>query len=160
MAISYRKGNCCKCESFKEVLIVKRLPHGNYCSRHNTERLRQQKRERIEQSELGGLPSKKDADSESSLFKAIWASRTRVSFVSGEPLGNTLRTLFMAHVIPKRERAYPKFKLYDKNIVLLTWDEHNMWDNWDREKLKKKPEWDKMFELEAELLKEYEEAYG
>lgn len=101
------------------------------------------------------------ASGEAKLFKEIWDDlepEERVSFVSGIPLGNQheMRAHYFAHVIGKG-RA-PRFRLYKKNIALLTIEEHKLWDT-ARWKIKENPHllemWDKMFKLEEELIAEY-----
>ena len=85
------------------------------------------------------------------LFKAMAASEPNVSFISGERIkeigpGNC------AHVLSKG--GYPGFRLYTKNIVFLTYDEHRQWDA-GRHEIKDDPRWKKMYDLELELKQEY-----
>ena len=64
-----------------------------------------------------------------------------------------------AHVLPKGQFRY--FKYYPKNIVVLTLDQHTLFDNFIGEKFKIRekeyPEenWDKLFNLVIELQQEY-----
>lgn len=101
------------------------------------------------------------ASGEGQMFKEIWEAlepEERVSFVSGRPLGNCheMRTFFFAHVLGKGR--CPEFRLYKKNIALLTFEEHKLWDL-GRWRIKENPHllemWDKMFKLEEELIAEY-----
>jgi len=62
------------------------------------------------------------------------------------------------HVLPKAQNKYPKLKLEKQNIVLAC--DHNG-DNchykWDFERYKtiNRPEWEKIYELEASLKEQY-----
>lgn len=95
------------------------------------------------------------ATGEGNLFEWIWNERKHVSFINGEPLGNEACSFMFMHVLSKAQNKYPLFKLYPKNIVLGTWEQHDMWDKGLRSDLKDLPEWKKMFDLESELKKEY-----
>lgn len=71
-----------------------------------------------------------------------------------------------AHILPKAKNKFPWFKYYWKNIVLLTLDEHRIFDfaN-DGQKYvyitklsaMDKIRWSQLYELEAELKLEYQE---
>ncbi len=76
------------------------------------------------------------------------------SFISGEPI-HEFHVRNFAHILPKGQNKYPLFKLYEKNIVLIDYEEHYLWDNGLRSELERLPEWNKMFELESELKEEY-----
>lgn len=99
---------------------------------------------------------KKEATGEAVLFKQLVATRPHRSFISGVKINEFYSYSFL-HVIPKAQNKYPNFKLYAKNIVFGTKEEHDLWDKGLKSELKKKPEWDKMFKLEAELIDEYKE---
>jgi hypothetical protein len=101
---------------------------------------------------------------EAALFEAIWSTRKHVSFISNQPLdmyrGTDLWYNLFAHVLEKAQNRYPKFKLYDKNIVLLTPREHDLYDKGTAEQRAKYAEetgadWNKLFELRKELIEEY-----
>lgn len=96
---------------------------------------------------------KKKVTGEGALFKAIWETRPHKSFVSGEDLGKDGYPWMFAHVLPKKK--YPDFRLLDRNIVLLTQEEHHEWDNGLRAELSMDRKWDKMFDLERQLIEEY-----
>jgi len=98
----------------------------------------------------------RQATGEMSLFESIAEKREWVDFVTGEKLWKLTPTQFL-HVLPKALNKYPLFKLYEKNIVLGSDDTHFKWDNAPRSELRKDPRWNKMFELEEELKKEYAE---
>ncbi len=61
---------------------------------------------------------------------------------------------WFSHILGKQ--AYPGFRKNKKNIILKTPDEHDDWGN-RRHKLKDKPEWKWIFDLEQELKREYYE---
>ncbi len=93
------------------------------------------------------------------MFESIWASRAHISFLNGKPLGDDAYAWFFAHVLRKAKGHYPKFKLYDKNIILLTRSQHEEFDNNVRTPeflIAKDPRWQKVFDLRDALLKEYE----
>lgn len=101
------------------------------------------------------------ATGEAILFIEIWDGLEpdeRVSFVSGHCLEDQheMRTFYFAHVLGKGN--YPKFRLNKKNIVLLNFHEHKLWDT-ARFKIRENPHlmkmWEKMFKLEEELIAEY-----
>ena len=101
------------------------------------------------------------ATGEAILFKEIWDElepEERVSFVTGGNLEDRyeMRSFYFAHVLSKK--SYPEFRLYKKNIVLLTLKQHKLWDA-GRHKIKEDPQmmrfWQKMFDLEEELKIEY-----
>jgi hypothetical protein len=102
---------------------------------------------------------------EKDVFLEIWEERERVSFVTGVELSQYEETdLFpnlFAHVLSKKQ--YPKFRLNKKNIVLLTPDEHYLYDQGtiaDRQVYANtcapyKCDWIKLLTLQIELKLEY-----
>ncbi len=100
---------------------------------------------------------------ESEMYEKIWNSRDRVSFLSGKPLvseGSVFWHNQFAHILAKGKAKYPKFKLYSKNIILLTPEEHNLLDfcsSDDREKYghRNNCDWNKVYNLQDELKNEY-----
>lgn len=134
--MKYRKGHCFKCNH--EAIIVKRLPSGNLCKKHNDQRLK-------------GKKNPKDEPGELALFISIWQTRPHVSFVSGLALTNfDIRCFF--HILPKG--SYRRYKLNENNIILTTPEEHHKWHN-DRGSLRNIPEWEKVFNLYDELRETY-----
>lgn len=147
--MQYRK-DLCTCHS-EYRYIVKRLPGRKYCMEGNKERL---KEKRVE---------KKKSTGEKDLFGEIWEKREKVSFLSGYPLMEFAYSPFFlncfAHVLAKGR--YPKFRLKETNIILLTPDEHYMFDFGTVAQRKKYAEkmncdWMKVYGLKDELLEEYE----
>ena len=103
------------------------------------------------------------------MYDKIWEEREPVSFLSGRSLGVSKGSNFwfniFAHVLAKGKAKYPKFKLYSKNLILLTPEEHNLLDfcsKADREAYAKRNncDWKIVYDLMEELKKEYKELYG
>ena len=106
----------------------------------------------------------KKATGEKVLFETIWATRPHYSFISGIALDDPPKVHYFAHIIPKG--LYPKFKLLDRNIVLLSEVEHHLFD-FGSEKQREDyvifmllnhrivVDWDKLFKLVEELKQEY-----
>jgi len=62
------------------------------------------------------------------LFREIWNTRQRVSFLSGLPI-RFFDVKNFAHVLPKGQNKFPKYKLKKENIILLTDMEHHLLDH-------------------------------
>ena len=93
-------------------------------------------------------------------FFHIAETRPHRSYLTGDPIGPDLQSWNFAHVLPKRRNAYPGFKTYVKNIVLLSKDEHDIWDTRRHAiNLDDKPKWKKLIELERELKIEYRKIF-
>lgn len=107
---------------------------------------------------LKRTPIKKNfkATGEKEVFEEIAIEMEWTDFVTGEKLWQLTPTQFI-HVLPKALNKYPLFKLYKKNIVLGSNETHFKWDKVPRSELRKDPQFDKLFELEAELKEEYAE---
>lgn len=90
--------------------------------------------------------------SEVELGKSLYISRAKRSEVSGNPLGDDYDHVFASHILAKG--PYPKFRLYYKNIVLMTYIEHHQWE-FEQYKIKDKPEWQWVFQLKDLLKQEY-----
>lgn len=82
------------------------------------------------------------------MFVAIWNSRPHVCEVSGERIKDFNVSCFM-HILSKK--AYPKFRLYDKNILLVTPEVHHRYDCGARSA----PEFEKVRELHDNLINQY-----
>lgn len=147
--MNLRYGSCCRCTAVGNI-IVKTLPsEGSLCSQCNEKRLRLGKE--VKRSSI--VKKKEKPTGESVMFETIWNTRSRVSFITGLPLGMEARSFFFAHVLPKS--TYPDYRLLIENVVLLTFDEHNNWDQRGRGVLRDDPRWNKMFELERKLKEQY-----
>ena len=102
---------------------------------------------------------------ELALFQSIWATRPHVSFLSGIPIEHFNVSNF-AHCLPKAQNKYPQFKLFDKNIILLTETEHFLYDNGTMDSRARYQQemiemgydcdWRRVYDFAAELKKEYE----
>jgi hypothetical protein len=94
------------------------------------------------------------------IFKEIWDEKkdkdgNRHSEVSNIPLhyffGPRMFFVF-SHILAKG--PYPGFRHYKKNIVLMTWNEHQLWE-FHTHKIKDDPKWKWVFDLKDELKQEY-----
>ncbi len=153
-------GVCSECTDGKEKRLAKRKPP--LCGYHYAvaQRKKSVEKNKDKPKKVSTYKYKREPTGEPPIMKSIWESTTeRRSFVSGKPI-YVFNVRNMAHVLPKAQNKYPKFKLYPKNIVLLSFEEHDSWDNGIREELRLLPEWNKMFELEEELLLEYKILHG
>lgn len=96
--------------------------------------------------------------SESELFLKIWIDSNQKCFVCTKNIYYPIASNFM-HILPKALNKYPKFKLYEKNVVLACHDNqsscHFSWDKLPRSELTQQ-KWEKVFKLESELKKEYQ----
>lgn len=108
--------------------------------------------------------SKKKVTGEAVVFDMIREERENISFISG--IGVPCIAHNFSHCLSKAENRYPKFKLYKKNIVLLSEQEHKLYDEGTEEQreeyavfMKKKynvfVDWNKLYILAAELKEEY-----
>jgi len=121
-------------------------------------------------------PIKLSEMAESTMFKVIWTTLPRRSFVSDQWLrifeGTPFFFNMFAHVLPKAQNKFPYFRFYLRNIVLLSPDEHFLWDNGTEEARisyaldvedktggKKTVDWNKLKDLEADLRKEYQKYF-
>lgn len=154
-------GICSMCDDGKEKRLAKRKPP--LCGYHYTVEQRKKSAEKnkdkpkkvYKQLKRTPLSYKRKPTGELELFKIMWENmKEHKSFINGEPI-YTFNVRNFAHVLAKAKNKFPKFKLYEDCIKLLTFDQHDKWDNGSREDLRKLPEWDKMFKLEAELIEEY-----
>jgi hypothetical protein len=103
---------------------------------------------------------KKKATGEGEFLDSILESREHTSFISGLPIEGGRPNC--AHVLPKG--AYPELKYDPENIVLLTWKEHQLFDqgteqdrnNYHIRMLAQGCEvnWQKLYELKEQLFHE------
>ena len=107
-------------------------------------------------------PKRKKKSGEAELFEKIWASRPHVSEVSGEPLpdkgvdfypnGTDKWYGYFSHVLSKG--AFPGFRLKEENVILMTPQEHDMWEG-AKKSLCTGPEWDFVWERFEQLEEDY-----
>jgi hypothetical protein len=89
---------------------------------------------------------------EVSLGEKLFYSRGQRSEISGKFLGHDYSHVFASHLHTKA--AMPALRLVSKNIVLMTFEEHQMWE-FERHKLYNLPEWEWVFKLFALLKQDY-----
>ena len=104
---------------------------------------------------------------EGALFTSIIGTRRNYSFLSGlniVEIDNTIDHNNCHHVLNKKD--YPDFRLYDRNIILITREEHDLIHAGTKEKIEnyvkkvmelygKTVHWDKLEALKKELVNEY-----
>jgi hypothetical protein len=56
-------------------------------------------------------------------FLHIWSKKPHKSEISGEYLGSEALSTYFHHILPKGK--YPEAMFDEKNIILLTWEEHD-----------------------------------
>lgn len=112
----------------------------------------------------------------SMLFRQVWMASNKRSLVTGLFLRGYLNTELwpncFAHVLAKGQNRYPYFRFYAKNIALLTPGEHALYDNGTEEARinysldveertggKSTADWQKLYDLRDELLKEYDKYF-
>ena len=83
------------------------------------------------------------------MFWHIWANQPHYSLISGQPLGRIAKAHYFAHVLSRA--AYPNYKFYPGNIILMTMEEHHIYDR-QTDKARRDPQYDWLF-LYAEHLK-------
>ena len=153
-------GICSMCDDGKEKRLAKRRPP--LCGYHYASEQRKKSAEKNKDKpkkvytiKKTPLSYKRKPTGELELFKFMWDNmKEHKSFINGEHIYK-FNVRNFAHVLAKAQNKFPKFKLYEDCVKLLTFEQHDKWDNGSREDLRKLPEWDKMFKLEAELIEEY-----
>lgn len=84
--------------------------------------------------------------------RLLFQQRHKRSEVSGIFLGEQYDHVFCSHVLSKG--AYPRLRLYPKNIILMTYIEHHQWE-FEQHKIKDDPDWRWIFQLQQLLIQEY-----
>lgn len=145
---------CTECNTGKPVIIhfskgVHSPNPTHLCKRHNE--VRKGKESAPKFRALSPKPT-----GELALFTSIWHTRKHESFISGKKL-HEFNVSFFAHVLSKKQ--HPKLRLFDRNIVLLTPEEHTLYDQGTedlREKYAQRTgaDWSKLYKLKEELLNE------
>lgn len=104
---------------------------------------------------------------ERAFFDAIWSDREHFSWLSNLPLdkykNSSLYVNMFAHILPKG--GYGKWRLKDKNIILLTPEEHRLFDQGTEEERQEyeymmqqigRPcRWEELYELVKEYKNDY-----
>jgi hypothetical protein len=93
------------------------------------------------------------------LGQKVFKLRCGRSEITGNPLTyeNIYCHVWCSHVLAKG--PYPKFRLYSKNIVLMSAEEHHLWE-FHQHKIQDKPEWQWVFKLQELLKQEYYQTKG
>lgn len=147
-----KQGICAGCD--KDKWLTK--PSKNLCALCNATRLRKEK-------------EPKEPTGEAKVFEQIWNDSDKRSFLSDEPLsfhkGHDQWYSLFAHVLSKAQNRYPKFKLNDKYIKLLTPYEHFLFDHGTVQQRKNYSDktgcdWNKLYDLQKEGIEEYKKLYG
>lgn len=112
------------------------------------------KPEKVEKKKVGPYRYKRKPTGELEIFLSIWAERPHVCQVCTDPIPEPTPTNF-AHVIPKAQNKYPKFKLNKQNILILCPCCHRLWDQGVRAGIRHDAKWYWVFELEASLKEQY-----
>ena len=145
MPLKPTKGDCDQCQESNVWIGKNSGSSGSWCLSCLSSRKERPKKKST-------LNKVRKPTGEKALFEALWNTRNRRSYVTGRPLGNEARVHFFSHILPKG--AYPKFRLFDRNIQFMTLEEHTMWENY-KYKIKDDPKWKHVFELEQELKELY-----
>jgi hypothetical protein len=85
-------------------------------------------------------------------FLEIWMERPHVSEVSGNPLGHEPLTFHFSHVLSKG--AEPAAKFDKENIMLMTLEEHQTWENF-KATIRNNPRWDHVLQRAVEMKRKY-----
>ena len=91
-------------------------------------------------------------------YLSIWNLRPHYSEVSSKRLFE-FNPVNMAHILEKR--TYPEWMLNSDNIVLLTFQEHQMFDSWRPERLRDLGgKWAELMDKKDRMKRQYEEEFG
>jgi len=105
------------------------------------------------------------------MYKKVWSTQKGLSFVSGLEINayDKETCKCFAHVLEKAINKFPHFRFNLENIVLLTWDEHHLWDQGSEDSRKRYAEkmakegiivdWNKLKLLQGKLIIIYKEKY-
>lgn len=156
------KGICIQCKSYRWIVVKK-----GYCAYCNHAQKEARKKtyltatrpEKVAHSALKSPPQKKKSsyNGKKALFQYIWANRPHFSEVSGLPLNypfSPAMYFVFSHVVTRG--AYKGLALYPANIVLMTLEEHRIWEfyRWQVQDL---PRWEWIFLLHDLLIQEHHE---
>lgn len=153
------KGEDCKGRTDKQPLAHNRLVLCKYCNDKRkaiskpSKDSKPKKRVSIpKQSKKGSQTALKDRK----FFQEIWEERPHYSEISGKFLGDEYNPVFFSHILTKA--AYPKFRHLKENILLKTFDEHQIWEFSDPTTPKFKEKFKKALIRKGELIIEYYES--
>ena len=150
--------NCSGCKRHK-LIVHKYLNLCLYCNNKRKNFLKRDDKKKTQTKQRKAIPLRSErgrriAQEDNSFFRGIWDERPHVSEVSGEPLGDKFKAVFMSHVLSKG--AFPRFRHYKPNIVLMSFDEHDAWGNSHKQNSEEfKRKFANVLELKERLKREY-----
>ena len=102
---------------------------GEYCFLHKPRKQLMSKGKPMRKVRLGILSEelidecKKELAEMHLFFLEIWKKKPHKSEISGTYLGSEALSTYFHHILPKGK--YPEAMFDEKNIILLTWEEHD-----------------------------------
>lgn len=124
---------------------------GKLCGRCKAKKYAQRAQEKKQKENVN------KATGEKLLFVTLWNTRSRFCFISGQ-LIKKFDVQNFAHILPKG--AYPKYRLLDRNIVLMTPENHHKQHSVAKSDLIKQGQrWADFFALQDELRIEYNQKF-
>jgi len=149
-------GNCSRCTRTNTVIPVK-LGLCQWCNKEAKDAKKKVSGKKVSKSFASY--AYKEPTGEAEVFLTVWENSDQRCFVCRKPIPYPIASNFM-HVLAKALNAFPKYKLYQPNIVLGCHDSetscHHRWDKTPRSSLIE-PMWKILFELEAKLKAQYPE---
>jgi hypothetical protein len=103
-------------------------------------------------------------NTESQMYKHIWDTRKHKSFLSGKYISQPMPWNF-AHVLAKGLAFFPKYRLNDNNVILLTRQEHTLLDHGNSAQIAKYEKENNcnfqiIYDLYEKLKREYKQEYS
>jgi hypothetical protein len=139
---------------------------GGFCKWHQYKRTDKKKPSPIKKTLI---KTEYKPTGERALFDVIYLKNKHnwVSRLSGEPLFLPNHYLFynqFIHILSKAQNKYPKFKLFEPNIWLLTPEEHTLYDFGTEKQrakyaLENNCDWGVLLEEKAKLIELYNKYY-
>jgi len=103
---------------------------GDYCFHHKPRKTLKAQKQFVYKTDLAGekaINNAIKAEIMHNFFMELWSKRPHKSEVSGTPLGKEAMSTFFHHILSKKK--YPQAQYDEKNIVLLTLEEHSDVEN-------------------------------
>jgi hypothetical protein len=86
------------------------------------------KRSKLTETQIKRSNEKRELNERTlSFYEEIWKERKHYSEINGAWLGDTIRTYFFHHILPKN--SYPEYRFNKENIILLTLEQHMKVEN-------------------------------
>jgi len=113
--------------------------------------LKPEKKEKLPRPRLkrSSIKRKAEPTGELAMFREIVLKRGARSEISGDRI-NEITVSSMAHILAKKQ--YPKFRLKEENICIMTPEEHRRYDQGLHEALRVLPEWEWLFKKRDMLI--------